>query len=167
MLTVLHPEVRSLVGQFAGGLMPIRLRTDEKYSLIIKTQKEAILAAKMNGGFALYLPALPSTTVTTTALVTAFFDDDDQPLIIRSPLFGDDSFSREMLAILKYDEVDIYFFDDQNYEWMSFRTALEDGGSCLTDKEEIHLLTYHPETAKSVHQVLINWFGQRTRDDDD
>lgn len=167
MLTVLHPEVRSLVGQFAGGLMPIRLRTDEKYSLIIKTQKEAILAAKMNGGFALYLPTLPSTTVTTTALVTAFFDDDDQPLIIRSPLFGDDSFSREILAILKYDEVDIYFFDDQNYEWMSFRTALEDGGSCLTDKEEIHLLTYHPETAKSVHQVLINWFGQRTRDDDD
>lgn len=29
------------------------------------------------------------------------------------------------------------------------------------------LTALHPETAKSVHQVLMNWFGQRTRDDDD
>jgi hypothetical protein len=121
----------------------------------------------LNGGFAFYLPTLQSTTVTTIALISAFFDDEDQPLTIRSPLFGDDPFSEKILEILGYDEVDIYFFDEQNYEWMSFRTILEDGGSCLIGEEKIHLLSYHSETAKSIHQALISWFGLRTLDDDE
>ena len=166
MLSVRHPEAKPLIREFAGGLLPLRLGGDAQFSLVVKTQKEAILAAKMNGGFSFYLPALPSTTAITTALITAFFDDDDQPLNIRSPLFGDDPFSRAMLDILSYDEVDIYFFDEHNYEWMSFKTALEDGGSCLTGEEEVGLLSYHPETAKSIHQVLVSWFGQRTPEDD-
>jgi hypothetical protein len=167
VLTVLHPEAKPLIRDFAGGLMPLRLGDDEQFSLIVKTQKEAILAAKMNGGFSFYLPVLPSTTVITTALITAFFDDDDQPLNIRSPLFGDDLFSHAILDILSYDEVDIYFFDELNYEWMSYRTALEDGGSCLISEEKIRLISYHPETAKSIHQVLLSWFGQRTPEDDE
>lgn len=165
-LTVLHPEVKSLIAEFAGGLMPIRLRDDEQLSLVIKTQKEAILAAKMNGLFSFYLPALPSSSVITTSLITAFFDDDDEPLTIRTPLFGDDGFSRGILEILKYEEVDIYFFDEHNYEWMSFRTTLEDNGSCLIGDEDIHLLGYHPETVKSIHGELNNWFGNRTQEDD-
>ncbi|WP_200834880.1 hypothetical protein [Phyllobacterium salinisoli] len=166
-LTVLHPELKPLIAEFAGGLMPIRLGEDTALSLVIKTQKEAILAAKMNGSFAFYLPALQSSTVTTTSLITAFFDDDDEPLIIRSPLFGDDGFSQGILEILKYDEVDVYFFDEQDYEWMSFRTALEDNGSCLIGAEHIHLLGYHPETVKSIHSVLGDWFGNRTPQDDE
>jgi hypothetical protein len=69
----------------------------------------------MNGLFSFYLPTLPSSTVITTSLITAFFDDDDEPLTIRTPLFGDDDFSRGIIEILKYDEVDIYFFDEHNY----------------------------------------------------
>lgn len=166
-LTILHPEVKPLIAQFAGGLMPIRLGDDAALSLVIKTQKKAILAAKMNGSFAFYLPALPSSTVTTTSLITAFFDDDDEPLAIRTPLFGDDGFSQGIIEILKYEEVDVYFFDEQDSEWMSFRTALEDNGSCLTGAEDIHLLGYHRETAKSIHGVLDDWFGNRTPQDDE
>lgn len=147
--------------------MPVRLGENAELSLVVKTQKEAILAAKMNGSFAFYLPVLPSSTVTTTSLITAFFDDDDEPLIIRTPLFGDDGFSQGIIEILKYEEVDVYFFDEQNYEWMSFRTALEDNGSCLIGAEEIHLLGYHPETVKSIHGVLSDWFGNRTSQDDE
>lgn len=167
MLTVLHPETKPLIRGFAGGLLPIRLGDDEQFSLVVKTQKEAILAAKTNSGFSFYLPVLPSTTVMTTALITAFFDDDDEPLNIKSLLFRDDSFSDGILDILTYDEVDTYFFDEHNYEWMSFRTALEDGGSCLVSEEEIGLLSYHPETARSIHRVLVSWFGQRTPEDDE
>jgi hypothetical protein len=167
VLTVLHPEAKPLIRDFAGGLLPLRLGDDELFSLVVKTQKEAILAAKMNGGFSFYLPALPSTTVMTTALITAFFDDHDQPLTIKSPLFGDDSLSHAILDILSYDEVDIYFFDEHDYEWMSFKTALEDSGSCLINKQEIGLLSYHPETTKSIHQALVSWFGQRTAEDDE
>jgi hypothetical protein len=92
-LTVLYPEVKAQIAQFAGGLMPARLGDDEQLSLVVKTQKEAILAARMHGLFAFYLPALPSSSCTTTSLITAFFDDDDEPLTIRTPLFGDDAFS--------------------------------------------------------------------------
>lgn len=60
LLTVLHPEAKPLIAEFAGGLMPIRLADDTALSLVIKTQKEAILAAKMNGSFSFYLPTLPS-----------------------------------------------------------------------------------------------------------
>lgn len=167
LLTVLHPEAKPLIAEFAGGLMPIRLADDTALSLVIKTQKEAILAAKMNGSFSFYLPTLPSSTVTTTSLITAFFDDYDEPLIIRTPLFGDDGFSQGIVEILKYEEVDVYFFDEQNYEWMSFRAALEDNGSCLIGTEDIHLLAYHPETVKSIHGVLSDWFGNRTQQDDE
>ncbi|AZO44294.1 hypothetical protein EJ076_25940 [Mesorhizobium sp. M7D.F.Ca.US.005.01.1.1] len=166
-LTVLHPEMKLLIAEFAGGLMPLRLADDEQFSLVIKTQKEAILAAKIHGGLSFYLPALPSSTVITTSLITAFFDDDDAPLTIRTPLFGDDGFSRGIIEILKYEEVDIYFFDEHNYEWMSFRAILEDNGSCLVGDEEIHLLAYHRETVKSIHSVLNDWFANRTRGDDE
>ena len=166
-LTVLYPEVKSQIAQFAGGLMPVRLGDDKRLSLIIKTQKEAILAAQMHGCFAFYLPSLPSSSVITTSLITAFFDDDDEPLIVRTPLFGDDAFSQGIVEILKYIEVDVYFFDEHNYEWLNFRTALEDNGSCLIGGEEIYLLSYHPETVKSIHGVLNDWFGARTAEDDE
>lgn len=51
---------KPLIAQFAGGLTPIPLGDDAALSLVIKTQKEPILAAKMNGSFAFYLPALRS-----------------------------------------------------------------------------------------------------------
>ncbi len=167
MLTVLHPEVMPLLRDVPSGVIPIQLGADDQFSLVVKTHKEAILAAKMNGGFAFYLPVLPTTTVTTTALICAFFDDKDEPLIIRTPLFKNDNFSEAILEILGYDEVDVYFFDEQNYEWMSFRTTLEDRGSWLIGEEEIHLLSYHPETTKNIHQALNIWFGERTSDDDE
>lgn len=166
-LTVLHPEVKQQIAQFAGGVMPVRLGDDEQLSLVIKTQKEAILAAQMRGLIAFYLPSIQSSTVTTTSLIAAFFDDDDQPLTIRTPLFANDEFSQSIVEILKYDEVDIYFFDEHNYEWMSFRSSLEDNGSCLMGVDEIYLLRYHPETAKSIHGVLNDWFGARTTEDDE
>ncbi|WP_187336283.1 hypothetical protein [Novosphingopyxis iocasae] len=166
-LTVVYPEVKAQIAQFAGGLMPVRLGDDEQLSLVVKTQKEAILAVQMHRGFAFYLPALPSSSCTTTSLITAFFDDDDEPLTIRTPLFGDDAFSQDIIEILKYDEVSVYFFDEHNYEWISFRADLKDNGSCLVGDEDIHLLSYHPETAKSVHTVLNDWFGARTAEDDE
>ena len=71
-----------------------------------------------------------------------------------------------MIEILKYNEIDIYFFDEHNYEWMSFRTTLEDGGSCLIGDGDIRLFGYRPETVKSIHSALSGWFGSRTPEDD-
>lgn len=166
MLTIRHPEVRSLISDFPGGLMPIRLDEGKPLSLIVKIQKEAILAAKLNGGFALYLPQLPSRTVKITALISAFFDDKDEPLAIRTPFYANDDHSSNLLEILEYKEVDIYFFDEHNYEWMSFKTTMLDGGSCLMTDEDVYLPSYNSELSKSIHQALVSWFGQRTPEDD-
>lgn len=166
MLTLLYPEVKLLVSQLSSGLMPIRLGQDDNLSLIIKTQKEAIVAAKSNSGFAFYVPRLRSNGCTTTALITAFFDDKDEPLTIRSPLFGNHDESAALLEILTYDSVDIYFFDEQDYEWMSFGTSLSDGGSCLVGDERIQLLPYHIDTARSSLKAMSQWFSVRSPDDD-
>ena len=125
-----------------------------------------ILAAKMRGGFAFYLPKLPSTSGLTTSLVTAFFDDADQPLTLSSALFADDAWTHGILEILRYEKLNIYFFDDQNYEWLSYRTTLDDPGSCLIADDSIYLLDYHPQTAQGVHAALQNWFGWRNNMDD-
>lgn len=167
MLTVLHPEVKLVLKQFAGGLLPILLNGDAKLSLIVKTQKEAILAAKLDGGFSFYLPLLQASSGTTTAVISAFFDDADEPLVIRTPLFQGDELANEILALLKYDEVDIYFFDEHNYEWMAYKSSLKDGGTWLAHRNaEVRLLAYHPETLKGVHSAIVNWFGCRDADDD-
>ena len=166
MLTVLHPQIKPQIASFQGGLLPVRLPGDKRLSLAVKVGKEMILAAKMRGGFAFYLPTLPSTSGLTTSLVTAFFDDADEPLTLTSALFGDDAWTHGILEILRYDELDIYFFDDQNYEWLSYRTTLDDPGSCLTGEDSIYLLDYHPQTAQGIHAALQNWFGWRDEKDD-
>jgi hypothetical protein len=167
MLTVLHPQVKPQIASFQGGLLPVRLPGDKNLSLVVKVSKEMILAAKMRGGFAFYLPKLPSTSGLTTSLVTAFFDDADQPLTLTSALFGDDAWAQGILEILGYDQLDVYFFDDQNYEWLSYRTTLDDPGSCLIGEDPIYLLDYHPQTAQGIHSALQNWFGWREEKDDE
>jgi len=166
MLTVLRPELMPAIRSFAGGLLPFFDIESGKLSLVIKGQKEAILAARMNGGFAFYLAPLKSTSGLTVSLITAFFDDEDEPLTIASALFSDDHHTNSILELLTYDEIDIYFFDEHGREWMSYRATIADGGSCLIERTDFGLLSYHPETAKSVLASLQNWFGLRTPSDD-
>jgi hypothetical protein len=167
LLTILHPELIPAIRSFAGGLLTFRHVETGRISLVVKGQKEAILAAKVNGGFAFYLAPMMSTSGLTVALTTAFFDDGDEPLTIASLLFADDQHTGDLLEMLTYDELDVYFFDDRSREWMSYRAAVEDRGSCLIDGTEFGLLTYHPETAKGLFAALSDWFGIRTSTDDE
>jgi Conjugal transfer protein TraD len=52
MLTVLQPEVKLLIAKFAGGLVPVRLRADQPFSLVTKAQKEADSRSQMKGSSA-------------------------------------------------------------------------------------------------------------------
>lgn len=167
LLTILHPELIPAIRSFAGGLLTFRDVETGRISLVLKGQKEAILAARMNGGFAFYLAPMMSTSGLTVALTTAFFDDGDEPLTIASLLFADDPHSNDLLEMLTYDELNVYFFDDRCREWMSYRAVVEDGGSCLIKGTEFGLLTYHPETAKALFAALSDSFGLRTSADDE
>jgi hypothetical protein len=166
MLTLKHPELMSLVHGYPGGLLPVRHPESGKLLLVIKAQKEYILAARLNGGFSFYLAPLMSTSGLTVALTTAFFDDYDEPLVVQTGIFNDPD-GKDILELLAHDELDIHFLDEHNREWMSYRATLRDGGSVIVQRTPIGLLTYHEETVTGIYAALAVWFGNRTAADDD
>ncbi|KQW42172.1 MULTISPECIES: hypothetical protein [unclassified Ensifer] len=165
MLSLLHPTILSSVLEYPGGLLTVRHTESGKLLLILKLQKEYILAARIRGGFSFYLAPLPSSSGLTVALATAFFDDGDEPLIVRTPLF-DEALGNELLELLTYDEFEVYFFDEHGREWMGHQAFLHDAGSILAAGDKFGLLTYHPRTVDGIYQALDNWFGNRTAEDD-
>jgi hypothetical protein len=130
LLSILHPETAPHLRALPIGLLPLRDTQTGKLLLAIKATKEMILTARMNGGFKVYVVPLASTIGTVPALVTAFFDDGDEPLVIVTPLF-DDEMPRDMRELLAYEELDVYFIDEHNREWMSHRTRLQDSYTML------------------------------------
>src|SRR6266496_1507715 len=89
MLTILHPQVALLVQDLPIGLCPLSMGA-EGPKLIIKTIKEMLLAAKVNGGFKIYVVPLNLAGQDTFGIISAFFDDQDEPLVIFTPLFEED-----------------------------------------------------------------------------
>ena len=102
---------------------------------------------------------------TVISLVSAFFDDADEPLAVRTPLFGDEEPSVEIVGILMAERVDIYFFDEHSKEWMSHSCRLEDPGSYLASGEPVHLLEYSPSNSAQLLESLRDWFSHRTPED--
>lgn len=165
MLTLDNPEILAQVRLLSAGLLTAVV--DDKRVLIVKAHKEALLAARENGGFKIYVAPLPTTSGLTIGLVTAIFDDHDEPLTIRTPLFGEDPFLDEMLEVLHSAEIDIYFFDEHAREWMSYRCSLEDKGSVLKSGKEVVFPTYESSICLAVLDGLEHWFSYRTTEDDD
>lgn len=166
MLTVLYPEILASILEYPGGLLPARKKDSGRLLLIVKAPKEYILAARTSGGFSFYLAPLPSTSGLTVALATAFFDDGDEPLVVRTPLL-DEPLGKDLLELLTYDELEVYFFDELGREWMSHRASVHDKGSLITTGEEFGLLTFHPNTVDSIYENLETWFGYRSAEDDE
>ncbi|WP_447725686.1 hypothetical protein [Sphingomonas koreensis] len=165
MITLNHPDVLAHIRGIPAGLIPIRL--DGKLALAIKAQKESLLAIQQNRGFRFYVVPIDTTDGTIISLVTAFFDDADEPLVIRTPLFGDEQPSGEIVAILMALEVDIYFFDEHTREWMSYRCRLDDPGSYLQSSSEVRLAPFSHGNSTAMLRVLGEWFSYRTPADDD
>lgn len=165
MLTLDHPEIIAEIAAFPGGLMPIK--PVGRLSLAIKASKEALLAIQLNGGFSIYVVPFQAGDGEGLSIITAIFDDPDEPLTIRTPLFGDEEPSVEIVGMLMAPELDIYFFDDLGREWMSYRCSLDDPGSCLKTNSAIHLATFDPANSIAILDYLGAWFGLRTAEDDD
>lgn len=164
MLTLDHPEIMRTVRGFPGGLLPIR--PGNKLSLAIKASKEALLAIQQNGGFSVYVVPIAAAAGETFSIVTAFFDDADEPLVIRTPLFGDEQPSVEIVAMLTAPAVDIYFFDNLGREWMSYTCAINDPGSHLATSAELRLASFSSANSLAILNILQDWFGLRTAEDD-
>lgn len=164
MLALSHPDISQELLAFPGGLIPIR--PDGKLSLAIKASKEALLAAQVQGGFSVYVVPIPASDGEAISIVTAFFDDADEPLVIRTPLFGDETPSVEIVALLMAEEIDVYLFDELGWERMSYRCSVEDSSSYLKTKENMRLAPFTSENSTVILNKLGEWFGLRTPDDD-
>lgn len=112
-LTLQHPEILESLKDFAGGLLTTSA------GLIIKTSKEVILSAKVNGGFDFYLAPVKVQGVASFVLMTVFRDDDEEPLVWRTPLIKDDAATQELIKLFDSRKTDVFFFDELNRELLS------------------------------------------------
>ena len=164
MLALSHPEIAQELLLFPGGLIPIR--PDGKLSLAIKASKEALLAVQQQRGFSVYVVPISAKDGEAISIVTAFFDDADEPLVVRTPLFGNETPSIETVSLLTAEEIDVYFFDDLGWQRMSHRCTIEDPGSYFTKNADIRLAPFSATNSTAILNILGEWFGRRTPDDD-
>jgi len=166
LLSILHPEVLPHIRQMPGGILPFRIQQTGRLLLVLKLTKEMILAAKLRQEIKFYIAPLPDLMRNPVpALITAFFDDEDEPLICVTPLCDDD-LPRDLHEMLGAEELDLYFFDEHNREWLGYRAALEDGGSIFAEGGKFSLPPPSIEAGMTILQHANVWFALRTPDDD-
>jgi len=165
MLTILHPEVLSLVHDIPVGLLPLWSHGEDVPKLVIKAPKEIILAAKMNQGFSIYAVPVCIQSQDTVGLISAFFDDEDEPLIISTPMF-DEPDSKTLRDILLSVRLDVYFFDVNNRELLGYRATIECGADTRSFIEKTKFLPFNISSAKLSLHYMGEWFGRRNEKDD-
>jgi hypothetical protein len=165
MLTLLHPESTLFVRKIAIGLWPLSLPGDATPRLVIKTTKEMLLAAKVNGGFKIYVVPMFFSEKETIGLMSTFFDVEDEPLVIYTPLFADDD-TRKLVNMLVLPTLDVHFFDEHGREWLGYTSSLTCPPVAKDRMEKGCLLPFDLSLAKLAHAQLHQWFSTRTQRDD-
>jgi hypothetical protein len=124
-----------------------------------------LLAAKVNGGFKIYVVPLNLAGQDTVGIISAFFDDQDEPLVIFTPLFEEDM-AHDLINILSRSTLDVHCFDDNNRELLGYTCRLE----CPAHtKERLATVSFPPfelDLARLAQNQLHTWFGNRSHDHD-
>lgn len=165
MLTILHPESARFAHNIGIGLWPLSLPGDATTRLVVKTTKEMLLAAKVNGGFKIYVVPLTLSGEETIGLMSAFFDVEDEPLVIYTPLFVDEDTSK-LVDMLTQPTLDIHFFDEQGREWLGYTCSLTCPSIAKDRIERGCLLPFNLNLARLAQMQLRVWFGTRRQSDD-
>lgn len=164
MLAIDYPQISAELRALPGGLVPIY--PDGKMSLALKLSKEALLAIRQHRGFAVYVVPFGAEDATSFGFVSAFFDDADEPLVVRTPLFGDEHTSVALVGMMLAPEIDVYFVDDLGRDRMAYRCTVEDPGSHLQTHKELRLPPQSHASGTAILEWLLIWFGRRTAEDD-
>ncbi|UUL83976.1 hypothetical protein [Sphingomonas qomolangmaensis] len=164
MLAIDFPQISAALRVLPGGLVPIY--PNGRLSLAVKLSKEALLAIRQHRGFAVYVVPFGAKDGLSFGFVSAFFDDADEPLVVRTPLFGDDDTSLALVGMMLAPEIDVYFVDDLGRDRMAYRCTVEDPGSHLQTQEELRLPPQSHASGTDILYWLQHWFGHRTSEDD-
>jgi len=166
MLTVLHPEIYHQVLSFPIGMMAAPDPDGGNPFLIVKAQKEFLLAAKISGFIKVYVCPADPDGKETLALAFAFFDDEDEPLIIRTALL-DDVESRHLLATLTSPSINVHFFDEHGREFMVYEAEIDVPEVTKSRLDGLRLLGSDFVQAQNMLHGVATWFGLRTSKDDE
>lgn len=165
MLTIDHPNSLIALGMLSYGLQPFRNLATGRYLLAIKLNKEAILAARVNKGFRLYV--VPAGLRSTVGLISAFFDDHDEPHTIRTPLIDDDELARDLVRLFSQQSFEVYLFDEHDRELAGYVAALPDRARFVVRTESLTLPRLDMNDVLAPDRAMTGWFGLRTPSDDE
>ena len=166
MLTILQPHLLPAIQSFPAGLLVLMPEKAERPVLIVKGMKEAILAARIQGGFAVYVAPAKVGSVDSLGLITAFFDDPDEPLVVRSPLFAEDAHSQRLVNFLQASEIDVHFFDEHAREMLAYRAEISLPAVTRIRLEQAQFGRFTHDIWKGVDDQMQSWFSERTETDD-
>lgn len=164
-MTILHPELLRDALDYPLGLNTIWIVGHRRPVLIVKATKEAILAAKINKGFKLYVIPLEVMGKPTYGIVSAFFDDADEPLVIRTILFDEPDFHSLKDALLT-TELDVHMFDEHDRELLGYRACASMAPATRARLVESSLLPFEAAIAGPMMDDLTSRFSARTPCDD-
>ena len=164
MLSLDHPPVRAHMAALQYGLQPFRNRATGRFLLAIKITKEAILAARLNQSFHVYV--VPTGRHASLGLIVAFFDDQDEPIVMRTPLGDGDALTGDLIALLSQDDVEVYFFDEHNRELMGVLAVADDLKRLREVLNARSFPTLTLENASDTLHAMQRWFSRRTPEDD-
>jgi hypothetical protein len=130
-------------------------------SLVIKVGKEFILAARETRELRLYVAPYDSGEIHGMTLLTACFDDPASPMIIKTPLMGDDPITEGLKTLP--DQFDLCFFDEHNRELLSCKARAN-----LAEVRR-HAGAANPMTRDHWNPMMEQadtWFSLTTAEDD-
>lgn len=160
-----HPDVFREALSFPSGIHCFRLRGEVISRLVVKLPHPALLTAKTNKGFKLYVVPVNTTEIVTVGLMCAFFDDADCPLTLWRPL-GDDSASNDLMHALTRNELLVHLFDEHNREMLGYRAQVDIPLVAKVRLEHAKLHRLDHASFHEVSEVGHVWFSVRTKEDD-
>lgn len=166
LFSIRHPEAPRILSTLTYGLQPVRERATGVFSLLIKTNKEAILAAKINREIKFYVVPDPRNEGKLLGIITAFFDDHDEPMVIRTPLYFDDPLGHDLAAFIAQGEADIYFFDEHDRELLGVRVEFANFADFKDRWAPGQLWELQGDCVPGDLSAMETWFGLRSPEDD-
>jgi hypothetical protein len=155
----MKPQVLREVAVLGRGLWVVE--GPDGPALVVKAGKEFILAARERRELRLYVAPYNSGDVTGFTLLTACFDDSTSPLMITTPLLGEDPLTQAFKSFP--DEFSICFFDEHNRELLSC------SAQARLDELREHVNLISPLEGDHWHPMMEQadiWFGCTTAEDD-
>ncbi len=167
MLSIDYPSLLPHLRQLGYGLQPVLLRAENQFMLIIKVTKEAILAARLNNEFKVYLLNDANGQASHIGFVTAFFDDYDEPIVLKSPQFAGDELLCDLSQLFGQAEFNLFFFDEHDRELMGVRAHNPDAARF---RAEISRATFPeldlPKLGATVRRIEHRFAVRDTSDDE-